>query len=75
LEEAIHSYCFSVYDRAIKYRHDMGFEMMDIALFLLFSKWYEATKRPQVLPSIDPDTGFKNTIIINSSWGLQVKTL
>jgi hypothetical protein len=38
----------------------MGFEKMDIAISVGFSKWYEATKRPQVLSTIDPDTGFKH---------------
>jgi phosphoenolpyruvate synthase/pyruvate phosphate dikinase len=37
----------------------------------VYNRWYEVIKLLQVLPfTIDPDTGFQNTIIINGGWGL-----
>jgi phosphoenolpyruvate synthase/pyruvate phosphate dikinase len=44
-----------------------GVRNMDI---LLFNKWCEATKQLRCRLHHRSDTGFQNTIIINSSWGL-----
>ncbi len=72
LEEAIlHCYVSLFTDRAIKYRHDMGFEKMDIAISVGIQQMVRSDKAASgVAFTIDPDTGFQNTIIINSSWGL-----
>jgi pyruvate,water dikinase len=72
LEEAIHSCYASLFtDRAIKYRHDMGFEKMDIAISVGVQQMVRSDKAAAgVAFTIDPDSGFQNTIIINSSWGL-----
>jgi hypothetical protein len=44
---------------------------MDIAISVGFNKWCEATKQLRVSPSPSIRIrDFKNTIIINSSWGL-----
>lgn len=72
LEEAIHRCYASLFtDRAIKYRHDMGFAKMDIAISVGVQQMVRSDKASSgVAFTIDPDTGFQNTIIINGSWGL-----
>jgi pyruvate,water dikinase len=47
----------------------MGFTKLDIASLLVYNRWYEVIKASGVAFTIDPDTGFQNTIIING-WGL-----
>jgi pyruvate,water dikinase len=72
LEDAIHLCYASLFtDRAIKYRHDMGFAKMDIAISVGVQQMVRSDKAASgVAFTIDPDTGFQNTIIINSGWGL-----
>jgi len=58
-------------DRAIKYRHDMGFMDLDIAISVGVQQMVRSDKASSgVIFTIDPDSGFKNTIIINGIWGL-----
>ncbi|MBK7427404.1 MAG: phosphoenolpyruvate synthase [Saprospiraceae bacterium] len=58
-------------DRAIKYRHDMGFTGIDIAISVGVQQMVRSDKASSgVAFTIDPDTGFQNSIIINSCWGL-----
>ena len=58
-------------DRAIKYRYDMGFEGMDIAISVGVQQMVRSDKASSgVAFTIDPDSGFQNTIIINGIWGL-----
>jgi pyruvate,water dikinase len=58
-------------DRAIKYRYDMGFMEKDIAISVGVQQMVRSDKASSgVAFTIDPDTGFKNTIIINGIWGL-----
>ncbi|CAM2885296.1 phosphoenolpyruvate synthase [Flavobacterium frigoris] len=58
-------------DRAIKYRHDMGFTKLDVAISVGVQQMVRSDKASSgVAFTIDPDTGFQNTIIINGSWGL-----
>jgi pyruvate,water dikinase len=58
-------------DRAIKYRHDMGFMEKDIAISVGVQQMVRSDKASSgVVFTIDPDTGFKNTIIVNGIWGL-----
>jgi pyruvate, water dikinase len=58
-------------DRAIKYRYDMGFAEMDIAISVGIQQMVRSDKASSgVAFTIDPDSGFKNTIVINSCWGL-----
>jgi pyruvate,water dikinase len=70
--EAIHRCYVSLYtDRAIKYRYDMGFMDMDIAISAGVQQMVRSDKASSgVAFTIDPDSGFKNTIVINSTWGL-----
>lgn len=72
LEDAVQRCYASLFtDRAIKYRHDMGFEKIDIAISVGVQQMVRSDKAVSgVAFTIDPDTGFQNTIIINSSWGL-----
>ncbi len=58
-------------DRAIKYRYDMGFTDMDIAISVGVQQMVRSDMASSgVAFTIDPDTGFQNTIIINGIWGL-----
>ena len=72
LLEAVHRCYASLFtDRAIKYRHDMGFAGMDIAISVGIQQMIRSDKASSgVAFTIDPDTGFENGIVINSTWGL-----
>lgn len=56
-------------DRAISYREDKGFDHFSIALSVGVQKMVNP-KASGVMFTIDPDTGFRNVVIINSSYGL-----
>lgn len=72
LLEAIHLCYASLFtDRANKYRHEMGFTGIDIAISVGVQQMVRSDKASSgVAFTIDPDTGFKNSIVINSCWGL-----
>ena len=72
LLDALHRCYASLFtDRAIKYRHDMGFTGMDIAISVGVQQMVRSDKASSgVAFTIDPDSGFQNGIIINSCWGL-----
>lgn len=72
LLEAVHRCYASLFtDRAIKYRHDMGFSLIDIAISVGIQQMVRSDKASSgVAFTIDPDSGFENGIIINSCWGL-----
>jgi pyruvate,water dikinase len=72
LVDAVHRCFVSLFtDRAIKYRHDMGFAKLDIAISVGVQQMVRSDKAASgVAFTIDPDSGFENTIIINSCWGL-----
>jgi len=72
LIEACHKCYASLFtDRAIKYRVDNGFEHMDVALSIGLQKMVRSDKAcAGVCFTIDPETGFKDLIVISSSWGL-----
>jgi len=72
LLEAIHRCYASLFtDRAIKYRHDMDFTGIDIAISVGVQQMVRSDKASSgVAFTIDPDSGFENGIIINSCWGL-----
>jgi pyruvate,water dikinase len=71
LLDAVHRCYVSLFtDRAIKYRHDMGFTKLDIAISVGVQQMVRSDKASSgVAFTIDPDT-FQNTIIINGGWGL-----
>ncbi|WP_348814112.1 phosphoenolpyruvate synthase [Flavobacterium maritimum] len=72
LIDAVHRCFVSLFtDRAIKYRHDMGFTHLDIAISVGVQQMVRSDKASSgVAFTIDPDSGFENTIIINGCWGL-----
>ena len=72
LLNAIHRCYASLFtDRAIKYRHDMGFANMDIAISVGVQQMVRSDKASSgVAFTIDPDSGFKNAIVINGTFGL-----
>ncbi|WP_413998785.1 phosphoenolpyruvate synthase [Flavobacterium sp. W1B] len=71
LDAVLRCYASLFTDRAIKYRHDMGFAKIDIAISVGIQQMVRSDKGASgVAFTIDPDTGFQNTIIVNSCWGL-----
>ncbi|WP_281298528.1 phosphoenolpyruvate synthase [Flavobacterium limnophilum] len=71
LEAVRRCYASLFTDRAIKYRHDMGFAGMDIAISVGVQQMVRSDKASSgVAFTIDPDSGFKNTIVINGTFGL-----
>ncbi len=58
-------------DRAITYRTEKGFKHMDVALSIGVMKMVRSDKAGSgVMFTIDTETGFPKTIIINAGWGL-----
>ncbi len=58
-------------DRAIKYRHDNGFEHMKVALSVGIQQMVRSDLASAgVAFTLDPETGFKDVIYITGSWGL-----
>ena len=58
-------------ERAIKYRIDNGFDHMEVAISVGIQQMIRSDiSCSGVAFSIDPDTGFKDAIIIDGSWGL-----
>jgi len=58
-------------DRAISYRIDKGFSHFDVALSVGVQKMVRSDKGASgVMFTIDTETGFKNVVEIDSSWGL-----
>ncbi|MCS7035585.1 MAG: phosphoenolpyruvate synthase [Saprospiraceae bacterium] len=58
-------------DRAIKYREDMGFGNLDLALSVGVQKMVRSDLACSgVAFTLDPDTGFDRVVVINSVYGL-----
>ncbi|XHH09049.1 MAG: phosphoenolpyruvate synthase [Candidatus Bathyarchaeia archaeon] len=58
-------------DRAITYRKEQGFQHMKIALSCGIQKMVRSDKAGSgVMFTLDTETGFPKTIIINAGWGL-----
>jgi pyruvate,water dikinase len=58
-------------DRAISYREDRGFEHMKLALSVGVQKMVRSDKGSAgVMFTLDPDTGFREVVVINGAWGL-----
>lgn len=65
--------CFaSLYNaRAIKYRHDKGFDKHEIALSVGVQVMVRADLASSgVIFTIEPETGFENAVLITGCWGL-----
>jgi pyruvate,water dikinase len=58
-------------DRAITYREEQGFDHMKVALSVGVQKMVRADKASAgVMFTIDTETRFPNTVVINAAWGL-----
>jgi pyruvate,water dikinase len=58
-------------DRAISYREDKGFDHLKTYLSIGIQKMVRSDKASSgVMFTIDTETGFRNALIINGSWGL-----
>ncbi|MEQ8388176.1 MAG: phosphoenolpyruvate synthase [Alphaproteobacteria bacterium] len=58
-------------DRAIIYRRNHGFDHMDVALSVGVQEMVRADKAGSgVMFSIDTETGFPGSVLINAAWGL-----
>lgn len=58
-------------DRAIKYRVDNGFDHMSVALSIGVQKMVRSDLACSgVMFTLDPDSGFENTVLISGTWGL-----
>lgn len=75
-EEALLAACRRCYaslftDRAIAYREAHGFDHMKVALSVGVQKMVRSDKAcAGVMFSIDTETGFPRTVLINGAWGL-----
>lgn len=56
-------------DRAISYREDKKFDHFSVYLSVGVQKMVDS-QAAGVMFTLDPDTGFENTVVINGSWGL-----
>jgi len=70
--EAIRSCFASLFtDRAISYRQEQGFDHLKVALSAGVQKMVRSDLAGSgVMFSIDTETGFPHTVIINAAWGL-----
>ncbi len=58
-------------DRAISYRAEQGFDHVDVALSVGVQKMVRSDEAGAgVLFTIDTDTGFPRTMVLNAAWGL-----
>jgi pyruvate,water dikinase len=58
-------------DRAISYRTEQGYDHLDLALSVGVQKMVRSDSGSAgVMFTIDSDTGFPDTIVINAAWGL-----
>jgi len=71
LEACLRCYASLFTDRAISYRHEKGFDHMDIALSICVQKMIRSDKASAgVMFSLDTETGFHDVVVINAAWGL-----
>ncbi len=72
LEQAcLRCYASLFTNRAIVYREHHGFEHMDIALSVGIQKMVRSDQSGAgVMFTIDTDTGFPDSVVINAAWGL-----
>jgi pyruvate,water dikinase len=72
LLDAVHNCYISLFnDRAIKYRIDNGFDHLQVGLSVGVQRMVRSDKGcAGVIFTIDPETGFKNSIYITGAWGL-----
>jgi pyruvate,water dikinase len=75
-EQALLDACKKCYaslftDRSINYREDRGFARTKIALSVGVQKMVRSDEASAgVIFTLDPDTGFRNVVVVTGSWGL-----
>ena len=58
-------------DRAISYRVEKGFDHMKVALSVGVQKMVRSDMASAgVIFTLDPETGFRDVVVVNASWGL-----
>ena len=58
-------------NRAISYRHDQGFDHLDVALSVGVQKMVRSDRGcAGVMFTLDTETGFPDVVLINAAWGL-----
>jgi pyruvate, water dikinase len=71
LEACLKCYASLFTDRAIKYRHDHGFDHLKVALSVGVQKMVRSDLASAgVCFTLDPESGFEQVILITGSWGL-----
>ena len=71
LEACRRCYASLFTDRAISYRHEQGFDHMQVALSVGVQKMVRSDRAGAgVIFSIDTETGFKDAVIVTAAWGL-----
>ncbi|HEX5597887.1 MAG TPA: phosphoenolpyruvate synthase [Micromonosporaceae bacterium] len=71
LEACKHCYASLFTDRAISYREHQGFDHLKVALSIGVQEMVRADRASSgVMFSIDTDSGFPRTVLVNASWGL-----
>lgn len=75
-EDELATACLNCYtslftDRAIKYRHDNGFDHLKVALSIGVQRMVRSDRAASgVCFTIDPDSGHPNFLLVTGSWGL-----
>lgn len=71
IESCLKCYASLFTDRAIKYRHDHGFDHMKVYLSIGIQRMVRSDKASAgVCFTLDPETGNQNVTLITGSWGL-----
>ncbi|MFZ1685961.1 MAG: phosphoenolpyruvate synthase [Flavobacteriales bacterium] len=71
LDAAIRCYASLYMERAIKYRHDMGFPDMKVALSIGVQHMVRSDiGGAGVIFTLEPESGFRNVVHIAANWGL-----
>jgi len=71
LEACLKCYASLFTDRAISYRNEKGFDHMDVALSVGVQKMVRSDQACSgVMFTLDTETGFPHSVLINSAWGL-----
>ena len=71
LDSAIRCYASLFMERAIKYRHDMGFPDMKVALSIGVQHMVRSDiGGAGVIFTLEPESGFRNVVHLAANWGL-----
>jgi pyruvate, water dikinase len=71
MDACLHCVASLFTDRAIAYRHEMGFDHTDVALSIGVQKMVRSDQvGAGVMFTLDPDTGFPHVVVIDAAWGL-----